>query len=357
MGLVIIANENTVRDKVFAKYKNVAAFTLSKGLTGATVDDRQIDYEKLTFLPDDDTINAIKAGEKKLKKVIREAVDAVVHPSMDNAIIGLGVTQLISLITANRKSRKGEVVVAFITDDEDPKRNKILVQYITAILNVFGIEPLTKGKVIKDLFKKKSKAKERVIAYVNKKKNHCTLSTSGAALKKSNMIFYEMELRQSAMSGLDLRDLDKDVVKTCVKTLVTVYTADNLRYVKKKTAKRLAKKDKKAVGAYKSLYEILQLVNPDIKMPKVKYGQEKNKKGEAKGPKMNVKKFTKFFSKKGNRRMLIPIYGHTLAVLLDLEIGSKDYNAHMKSVCSVFDGDFGKQFIAAANTYAKGGSK
>ena len=59
MELVIIANENTVRDKVFAKYKNVAAFSLAKGLTGSTVDDRNIEYEKLNFLPDDDTINAV----------------------------------------------------------------------------------------------------------------------------------------------------------------------------------------------------------------------------------------------------------------------------------------------------------
>lgn len=356
MGLVIIAPESTVRDKVFAKYKNVAAFTLAKGLTGTTIEDRQIDYDKLAFLPDDDTINAIKAGDMKLKKVIKDAVKAVQSPSMDNAVIGLGVTQLITLITANRKSRKGEVVVAFIEDEEDPKRNKILVQYLTAILNLFGIEPLTKGKTIKALFKKRKNAKDKVIGYVNKKKNHCTLSTNGAALKKMNMIFYELELRQAAMEGLDLRDLDKAAVKSCVNTLISIYTADNLRYVKKKVAKRLAKKDKAAVNAYKELCEILKLIDERIKMPKVKYGQNK-KKGKATGAKMDVKKFKKFFSKKGNRRMLIPIYGHTLGLLLGMEIGTKEYNNHMKGVCSVFGGDFGKQFTTAASEYAKGTSK
>ena len=99
MALVIIANENTVRDKVFAKYKNVAAFSLAKGLTGSTVDDRNIEYEKLNFLPDDDTINAIKAGEMSLKKVIKRAIKAIEQPSMDDAIIGLGVTQLITLVS------------------------------------------------------------------------------------------------------------------------------------------------------------------------------------------------------------------------------------------------------------------
>lgn len=356
MALVIIANENTVRDKVFTKYKNVAAFSLAKGLTGSTVDDRQIEYEKLNFLPDDDTINAIKAGEMSLKKVIKRAIKAIEQPNMDDAIIGLGVTQLITLISSNRKSRKGEVVVAFITDEDDPKRNKILVKYVTAILNVFGIEPLTKAKTIKRLFEKRKKAKERVIAFVNKKKNHCTLSTNGVALKKANMIFYELELRQAAMDGLEMRDLDKSAVKTCVNTLISIYTADNLRFVKKRTAKRLAKKDKAAVKAYESLVDILEIIDPNVDLPKVKYGQKK-KKGEAKGAKMNVKKFKKFFSKKGNRRMIIPIYGHTLAVLLGLEIGSKEYNNHMKSVCSPFGGDFSKQFISAVGTYTKGSSK
>lgn len=356
MGLVIIANENTVRDKVFTKYKNVAAFSLAKGLTGSTIDDRQIEYEKLNFLPDDDTINAIKDGSMSLKKVIKKACKAIMSPSMDNAIIGLGVTQLITLITSNRKSRKGDIVVAFITDEDDPKRNKILVKYVTAILDLFGIKPLTSTKTIKKIFEKRKKAKERVAKYVNGKKSGCGLDRDGNALKKANMIFYEMELRQAAMDGLDLRDLDKNAVKTCVDTLVAVYTANNLRFVKTKIAKRLAKKDKTAVKAYNSLYDILRIIDPDVKLPKVKYGQKK-KKGKAKGPKMNVKKFKKFFAKKANRRMLIPIYGHTLAVLLGLEIGTKEYNSHMKSVCSVFGGDFGKQFTAAATEYAKSGAK
>ena len=356
MALVIIANENTVRDKVFAKYKNVAAFSLAKGLTGSTVDDRNIEYEKLNFLPDDDTINAIKAGEMSLKKVIKRAIKAIKQPSMDDAIIGLGVTQLITLISSSRKSRKGEVVVAFITDEEDPKRNKILVKYVTSILNLFGIEPLTKTKTIKRLFEKRKKAKDRVSAFVNKKKNNCNLSVNGVRLKKANMIFYELELRQAAMDGLEMRDLDKGAVKTCIKTLISAYTADNLRFIKKGTAKRLAKKDKKAAKAYESLVDILEIIDPNISLPKVKYGQKK-KKGKATGPKMNVKKFKKFFSKKGNRRMIILIYGHTLAVLLGLEIGSKEYNSHMKSVCSPFGGDFAKQFISAVGTYTKGSSK
>lgn len=359
MGLVIIAPESTVRDKVFAKYRNVAAFSLSKSLTGTTVDDREIEYEKLSFLPDDDTINGIKNGDLSLKKVIEKGVKAIRKPNpkkTDRAIVGLGVAQLITLITSRRKSRRGEIVVAFIEDEGDPARNKILKKYLKAILKQFGIKPLTDEKTIKRLFKKRKKAKECVAAYVNKNKSCCTLSTKGAKRKKMLCIFYEIELRQAAMDGLDLRDLDKDAVKSCIDTLISVYTADNLRYVNAKMGEKLAKKDKIAADAYDSLRHILRLIDPNLKMPKVEFGQKKKKK-KAVGPKMDVKKFKKFYAKKGNRQMLIPIYAHTLAILVGMTIGSKEYNNHMKSVCSVFAGDFAKQFVTAASEYAKAQAK
>lgn len=345
--------------RIFEKYRNAAAFTLSKGLKGVSNNDIEVSYEKLSFLPDEDTINAIKAGDKKLKKVIKTAVKALHRPSLstDDAAVGLGMTQLVNIITSNRKHKRGPAVLVFVYDEEDPARNKIMIKYLTALFAEFGLSTITKGKVVKKIFKKRRKAKDNVIRYVKDNKG-MALNRKGVNLKKLNTIFYEMELRQTALSSLtDVRDLGKDTMNNCVKTLIKVYTAENLQYANKKTAKRLAKKDKTAVKAYKDLREILRQLDAKCKLPKVAYGQKK-KKGKAVGRKMDSKKFAKFFTKKKNRSYLLLVYAHTLAVLLGLDIGGKDYNSYMKKVCSIFDNeDFGKEFVSAATAYAKVGAE
>lgn len=349
--MVFILNEAKAT-KIFENYRNVAAFSLSKSLKGATFGGVEVSYEKVNFLPDEDTVNAIKSGDMKLKKVIKKALKALYSPSMDNATIGLGMTQLVTILTSGRKAKRGPAIIVFVTDEEDVVRNKIMTKYITALLGAFGLEPITEGKVVSKLFKKHKKAKEKVIKFSKKKDSGCNLSRKGVELKRINQVFYEMELRQSSMANMELRDLDSDAAAACIKTLLSVYTAENLKHVDKKLAKRLAKKDKVAVKAYQSLNEILCSMNKEFEMPKVKFGQKK-KKGQAVGPKIKTKKFKKFFEKKRNRGMLLLIYAHTLAILLGLEIGSKDYNSYMKSVCNAFKEGFGKEFTAAATAYAR----
>lgn len=366
---------------IFENYRNAAAFTLAKnGAKGATIGDVEITYEKLNFLPSEDTINAIRNGDKKLKKVIKNAVHALEHPSMDNAEINLGMIQLITMLTSTRKAKRGPVVIVFIRDEEDEKRNEILTKFLKGVLKEFGIRPVTDSKLVHKLFAKRKKAPDRVAKYSNKKDSGCRLSGHGAELKKLNQIFFEMELRQSAMAGLAVSDLGKSTADVCVKALAKIYTCENLKLVDKKTAKRLADKNKESVDAYQSLREILHSMDSDMKLPKVEFGQKRKfenkkdkkkykkllKKGSKKkaqkflkknakpvGPKLNVKKFKKFYLKRENRGILILIYAHTLAILLGLEPGQKDYNSHMKSVCTVFEDGFGKAFTAAATAYAK----
>lgn len=355
--MVFILNEQKAT-QIFEKYRNVAAFTLSKGLKGISNNDIEVSYEKLTFLPDEDTINAIKAGDKKLKKVIKDAVKALHRPSMDDAAVGLGMTQLVNIITSNRKHKRGPAVLVFVYDDEDLARNKIMIKYLTALFAEFGLGVVTKGKIVKKLFKKRKKSKDNVIKFIRNQKG-MTMNKKGVELKKLNTLFYELELRQSALSNMtDVRDMSKDTQALCVKSLVKVYSAENLQNVgNKKVAKRLAKKDKTAVRAYKDLREILSTLDAGKKLPKVAYGQKK-KKGKAVGRKLDAKKFVKFFGKKKNRSYLLLVYAHTLAVLLGLDIGSKDYNSYMKKVCSIFDNeDFGKEFVSAATNYAKGNTE
>lgn len=351
--MVFILKEE-IATKIFENYRNVAAFTLSKGMKGITVDGMEVSYEKLNFLPDEDTINAIKSGDMKLKKVIKKAVKALHSPSMENATIGLGMIQLITILTNNRKSKHGPAIIVFVVNDNDVARNKIMIKYIEALLGEFGLKPITKAKTVCKLFKKRKKAKSKVMEYTRSDKSGCNMSKKGAELKQLNQVFYELELRQSSLINLDPRDLDGNAAEACVKSLLKVYTAENLKAVDKKIAKRLAKKDKMAVKAYNILADILKNMNYDIDMPKIKYGQKK-KHGEAVGSKMKEKKFKKYFTKKRNRGILLMVYAHTLTMLLGIDVGSKEYNSYMKSVCNnaLMPDGFAKDFSAAVGTYVK----
>ena len=217
------------------------------------------------------------------------------------------------------------------------------------VKQVSFIEPFFKGK--------KKKVVERVTRFNNNVKG-CRLSKDGADLKKLLLCFYELELRQSGMNSVkdyDAADkfFDGDETKACVKNLLRSFTATNLQFIAdKKTCKRLAKKDKAAVDAYEELREILGTIDGAPDLPKAKYGQRK-KKGKAIGAKMKTKKFVKYFEKKKHRPVLLLIYGHILARLLDFEVGTKEYNSHMKAVCEPFGSDFAKAYVAASNAFSK----
>ena len=288
----------------------------------------------------------------KLNKLIKKVTKAIKSPNMDDAGISLGVAQLLTMLTANRKT---PVVMVIIEDEEDPERTKILTKFIGKILKIFGIKPINMKAIKKSkLFKgKKKKVVEKVTRFNNNVKG-CRLSKDGADLKKLLLCFYELELRQSGMSNLKNSDpyhfFDREETRACVKNLLRTFTATNLQYIdQKKICKRLSDKDKAAVKAYKELRKILMTMETPTKLPKVEYGQKK-KKGKAIGAKMKTKKFVKFFEKKKkNRSLLIPIYGHILARLLDYNVGEKEYNSHMKSVFEPFGSDVAKSYIAAAN--------
>lgn len=354
--MLLITNE-AAATKMFKKYKNTVAFSLAKNAKGLKDEDGTIiaNYETLSFLPDEDTINGLKDGSIKLKKTIKEVKKAIKNPSMDDAGISLGVAQLLTMLTANRKA---PVVMVIIEDETDPARNKILVRFIKEVLGIFGIVPVKMRKVKKaKIFKGKKKKIATKVTRFNESTKGCRMSKDGAELKKLLLCFYELELRQSGMAitgDTDVRRLfDRDETRACVKNLLRVFTATNLQSIaSKKICKRLAKKDKRSVKAYKKLREILGSIDGVKKLPAVKYGQKK-KKGKAIKAKMNTKKFVKFFEKKSNRPMLLLIYGHILVRLLDYAVGSKEYNAHMKAVCEPFGSDFAKSFIAAANAFDK----
>ena len=181
--MLLITNEAKAT-KIFKKYKKTVAFSLSKNAKGLTDEDGKIiaNYDTLGFLPDEDTINALKSGDTKLKKVIKDVKKAIKSPTMDDAGISLGVAQLLTMLTANRKT---PVVMVIIEDEEDPARNKILIKYIKAVLGIFGIEPIPMKTIKKSkLFKgKRKKVVEKVVRFQARVKG-CRMSKNGADLKK-----------------------------------------------------------------------------------------------------------------------------------------------------------------------------
>jgi len=338
--------------KIFKKYKNVVAFSFAKNPKAPTFDDPKlkIEYEAIPFLPSEDDINAVKAGDLKLKKVIKEAIKALNNPKAENALIGVGMTQFVNLLAIGRKSKNGPTVIVFIKDENDEQRTKILTKYVEALIAEYGLKAAP-NKMIKKLFKGKKKKVIKAVAGANNAKGN-VLNNRGNQLKKMNMIFYEVELRQASLSNISDGHLSRDEAKSCIKGLLEMYTGNNLEHVSKKVGKRLAKRDKNAVKAYKDLRAILRTIDPDLKAPKVDYGHKR--KGKKVGKvKMDIKKFASYYEKGSHRGALLLIYGHTVAILSGLELGSSDYNKHMKGVCKIFDDGLDKAYLDAVKAYAK----
>lgn len=374
--MVFVLTESKAR-KIFRKYDNVAAFAVgsSKSFTEGEL---QISYSRLSFIPDEDEINAVVSGSVKAKKIIKDAKKALHKPGVDNHDLCISMAQIVNILSPEGKkskkyekrlAKKGHNIVVFVMDDvaDDDKvgkaRNKFLCKYLKALFGEFGIEIVTKKKVVKKLFKgKRKKIIGKVADYIREHKN-VRINDQGHVLKKTLFTFYAIELRQSAMRGLEIDDLSKENMKTLLTTLIDTYTNDNMKVAQlagkkreiEEICKKLKKKNKAAVEAYKSFVEIMGQANPDLKMPKVKFGYKK-KKGKDK-PKMDIDKFIEFFTKKKckNAGLLMMLYAHSAAVLMEAVPGTSEYTKIMTSTIGAIgaaDG-FSKTYVAAAKAWAK----
>lgn len=371
--MVFILEERKAR-KIFEKYDNVAAFTCGKS-KGISEDELEISYSKPAFLPDEDEINGVLDGTVKSKKLIKEARKALHKPSIENREICISMAQIVNILSPEGKRSKkqekklrknGPNIVVFVLDDVDDgdkraaARNKFLVKFLAGIFGEFGIEPITDGKVVKKIFKgKRKKVVTKVASFIQDNKK-VRINDGGHILKKTLFTFYAIELRQSALRGLEIDDLSKDNMKTLLTTLINTYTNDNMKVAGlakkddvKKICKMLKKKNKVAVEAYESFVEIMSQASPDIKLPKVKAGY---KKGKDK-PKMNVDKFVNFFTKKKckNAGLLLMIYAHTAAVLMDAVPGTAEYTKIMSATIAGIGAaeGYSKTYTAAAKAWAK----
>lgn len=359
--------------KIFKKYDNVAAFTLGKS-KGITINDMEIGYETLKFLPDEDTINAVIAGDMKAKKVIKKAIKALHNPSESDEAkaIALGMTMTVNIIDPEKahvkKKKKGSylspnIIVLVIDEKSDMTaqeiaRIKFLKKYLIALFNEFGvriIEGKSANKVIKKLFcgkkkkdKKRSKIREKVAIFKQENKA-VRVSDEGHLLKRFLMNYYAVELRQTSLNALDINEMPAKKIASLVGTLKDVYTNDSIAicdlWEKKKdqehVAKTLKKKNIKCVKAYNTLRDALKEAGI-AKLPKVKNGYVKGKDKY----KMDAKKFVKFFLKNKNRNLLALVYIHTTYILMGVEMGDTEYTKRIKKA-------FGPELADALKSYAK----
>lgn len=372
--MVFVVNEQSA-SKIFESYKNVAAFTLGKGKSYTNAEAKiQVSYKKLSFLPSDDTINAVLSGDIKAKKVIASACKAVQKIKMDDegSAISLSMIQLISMLqqkpiaseAMSKKEQKkymkkfGPNVLVFVLDGENPDRDKFLTKYIAALFNLYGYDVVTKGKVIKKIFKGKRRKIYSRIRTMSDSKGF-RLSNEGRVLYRLGQMYYKTELLQISLSevtavGKISEKMTTHLAEHLINQMSTLNILDAVKLPvgqKKKLAKMFKKKDRAVFEAYDELCKILATM--DIKIPAAKFGA--NKKEQT--PKMKgkkVKKFVKFYGKKNNRDLLRLVYAHIVCSLMDVAVGSSDYNKSVSDILSeVYGSDFSKAYVTAAKAYAK----
>lgn len=373
----------TTADKVapiFKNYRDVAAFSLGEA-KGFVDEEAQIKvgYKMLTFLPSNDTINAVMNGDESGKKVIKKAVKNIQRIKMDedNTGIAMSVAQLVNIIQDNdnvpenmsKKAYKkylkkhGPNVLVFVLDGKDESRDKFLTKFIKAIFGVYGYDCITERKAIKKLFDhKRKKVNDKVRAFIENNKS-MRISKDGRALLKVTKIYYTTELLQVSMSGSkEYAELDKKSASRLARALtgqfsnLNILELEKMNFNKKTTkdlAKKMNKKNKKSVEYYDEIRDML--AGSGVNLPKVEFGvKKKTRNSDNPKPKMNVDKFIKFYRDKDNRAILRLVYVHITCRHLGVEIGTSSYNKNVSAVLSEeFGGDFAKAFTATAKAYAK----
>ena len=229
----------------------------------------------------------------------------------------------------------------------------------------YGYDCVTNKKVVKKLFDgKRSKINDRVREFIDVN-DGMHLSKDGRRLFNAGKLVFATELLQTSMANTrETVELTGKRAARLSKHLVSVFSGLNTMELDRcglkgkeqdKVGKAMKRKNKAAVEAYQDLRKVLVMINPDLKLPKVEYGCKKKsvKKGDPK-PKMEAKKFVKFFADKDNRPLLRLVFTHLVASSLGMEIGASDYNKNMADLLSTEIGsDFSKAFVSAAKEFAK----
>lgn len=341
--MFIICNEEKAAKIFEADYKNTVVFGIGKTTKGYQFEDgSRINYERANFLPDEDTINGIISGDIKMKKALKSVKKAIRKSSSDtDHTVGLAVAQLMSVVTSDKKP----IVVVFITDPEgtNDERTKVVVKFIKKVLKCFKVKPLTKGKAIKEIFKKPKKVAKRILQYIGDHKK-VALNVDGCNVRKNLIAYYEIELRFAGLSGRTAADVDKKTAKTWAKTLYNISSCENLIGLDKddmKVGKSIFKKNRKVVDAWKDFRAIVKAADVKTgKIPKIKFGQKKDDDGRSSGGKTSKKKIKALAKKESTRWLLPAFFAHVLmTITLGYKPGTKEYDKGIRSVLEGYNKD------------------
>ena len=310
--MVFICRESQAAKTVF-RYRNIAAFSLSKKVKkGFTENGLEISYDRNTFTPDEDTINAVLKGDMKAKKVIKGAIKELRNPSKaENPKDIIAATMVMNIITANGKRPN---IVVFVLDDnpetpEEKAREKFLIKYVKAICEEFGVVPVTKmDKKIKKIFKGKKKniAKNIEKWLRSGKSGKYGPSRTTVRYCRKLITYFAVEMHQIGLSAKDPEEIGSKECRDLARTLANIFTNDNLKKIcetsKKKEAdklcKKLAKKNKVAYQTYETTRKVLDAISDGkYDLPKAKFGYPNAKKDKKKAKKLKGKAKKKFIKK------------------------------------------------------------
>ena len=401
--MVFICRESQAAKTVF-RYRDIAAFSLSKKVKkGFTENGLEISYDRNSFTPDEDTINAVLDGSMKAKKVIKNAIQELRNPSKaENPKDIIAATMVMNIITANSKRPN---IVVFVLDDnpetpEEKAREKFLIKYVKAICEEFGVVPITKvDKKIKKLFKGKRKniAKKLEKWLRSGKSGKYGPSRTTVRYCRKLITYFAVEMHQIGLSAKDPEDIGSKECRDLARTLANIFTNDNLKKIcetsKKKEAdklcKKLAKKNKVAYETYEMTREVLDNISDGkYDLPEAEYGYPKKKKvkkqmkklakqlKKAKGkkakkklrkkikklaktdfnkPLMNADKFVKKLAKGKMANILQLVYMNIAYVQLSGEkMGTPEWaKGIQKNITNGFGKEFATAFIDAAKKAAE----
>ena len=308
--MIIICREKEAENTVF-RYKNVAAYSLSKKMKGFKNDKIELSYSQVPFLPDEDVINSVLTRDVKASKVIKRAIKDLRNPAKADdpkAVISATMTMNMTVSSGKRQN-----IIVFVLDNEletpeDKAREKFLIKYITAICKEFGIVPITKmNKKIKKLFKGKKKNISKNIEKWLRSGKSGKYGPSRTTVRycKRLITYFAVELHQAGLSSKDIDQISNRECRDLARTLYSIFTNDNLKRIcettKSKEAdklcKKLAKKNKVAFETYEQIRKILREMSSDYKIPKAEYGYPNRKKDNKKLKKLKGKKYKKFNKK------------------------------------------------------------
>lgn len=352
-------------EKLFKKYKNVAAMSVDRSMKAMTIDDNtSIGYVYPQDLyPTTDEINGYLRGDLSYKKVWKATKKRISSLKCNDPY---AVDQQVFLCTTlSILASENPPVLVFLRpnvkdgDQEAKKMDKFFKKYLKDLFGCFGVEVET--KIDKKLLKGNKKKVKRAI------QKHLIGNRDFTAYGRYRLnvlrTLHYAEVQKSDIDGYDNpADMSKKAHANTARRFVSCMTGEYIRDFNSKVDwKKQVKGAKKKVltAIYKQAKknnkfyaEYCQMVNGMKyagvkKLPKApKFGKKIKQK--------TLKKFEKFYSKRKNLGFLIGAYTHIITQTYNTQIGSSEYNKEMTRAHVLVGADgFAKAFAKLASEVKK----